>query len=163
MIRIERSERLKKLPPYLFVEIDRAKKRAIDEGRDIIDLGVGDPDIPTPRFIIDALNKAAHDPKTHRYSLDQGLPEFRQAAAKWFKKRFGVELNPENEIYPLIGSKEGIAHIPLAFVNPGDIVLVPDPSYPPYRSGAIFAGGEVVSMPLIEKNRFLPDLKSLSH
>src|SRR3989338_3121688 len=107
MIQIEKSDRLKKLPPYLFVEIDKAKKKAIEEGRDIIDLGVGDPDLPTPRFIIDALNKAAHDPKTHRYSLDQGLLEFRQAAAKWFKKRFGVALNPENEIYPLIGSKEG--------------------------------------------------------
>lgn len=157
------SDRLKKLPPYLFVEIDKARKRARDEGRDIIDLGVGDPDIPTPRFIIDALNKAAHDPKTHRYSLDQGLPEFRLATAKWFKKRFGVELNPENEIYPLIGSKEGIAHVPLAFVNPGDIVLVPDPCYPPYRSGTIFAGGEVLSMPLVESHHFLPDLKAINH
>src|SRR3989338_5579029 len=163
MIRIERSERLKKLPPYLFVEIDRAKKKAVDEGRDIIDLGIGDPDIPTPRFIIDALNKAVRDPKTHRYALDQGLPEFREAAAKWYKKRFGVALNPENEILPLIGSKEGIAHVPLAFVNPGDLVLAPDPCYPPYRSGTLFAGGEVLSMPLSEKNRFLPDLKAVNH
>lgn len=162
-MKIERSERMKKLAPYLFVEIDKAKKRALDEGRDIIDLGVGDPDIPTPRFIIDALNKAAHDPKTHRYALDQGLPEFREAAAKWYKKRFNVDLNPENEILPLIGSKEGIAHIPLAFVNPGDLVLVPDPCYPPYRSGTIFAGGEVLSMPLIEGHRFLPDLKAINH
>ncbi|MBI5143619.1 MAG: LL-diaminopimelate aminotransferase [Candidatus Omnitrophica bacterium] len=160
---MERSDRLKKLPPYLFVEIDKAKKKAAEEGRDIIDLGVGDPDIPTPRFIIDALSKATHDPKTHRYSLDQGLPEFREAAAKWFKKRFGVDLDPENEVYPLIGSKEGIAHIPLAFVNPGDIVLVPDPSYPPYRSGTIFAGGEVLSMPLTENHKFLPDLKAINH
>lgn len=162
-MRIEESERLKKLPPYLFVEIDKAKKAALDAGRDIIDLGIGDPDIPTPKFIIDALNKAAHDPKTHRYSLDQGLPEFREAAAKWYKKRFNVTLDPETEIYPLIGSKEGIAHIPLAFVNPGDIVLVPDPCYPPYKSGTIFAGGEPLLMPLLEKNAFLPDLKSVNH
>src|SRR3989338_3935069 len=163
MIRIERSERLKKLPPYLFVEIDRAKKKAVDEGRDIIDLGIGDPDIPTPNFIIDALNRAVRDPKTHRYALDQGLPEFKAAIAKWFKRRFNVELNPENEILPLIGSKEGIAHTPLAFVNPGEIVLVPDPCYPPYRSGSLFAGGEVVSMPLLEKNRFLPNLRAINH
>ena len=159
----EKSERLKKLPSYLFVEIDKAAKKARDEGRDIIDLGVGDPDIPTPNFIIDALARAARDPKTHRYSLDQGLPEFRQAAAKWLKKRFGVEMNAENQIYPLIGSKEGIAHIPLAFVNPGECVLVPDPCYPPYRSGTIFAGGEVLSMPLAADHKFLPDLKAVNH
>ncbi|MDP3804338.1 MAG: LL-diaminopimelate aminotransferase [Candidatus Omnitrophota bacterium] len=163
MIKFERSERLKKLPPYLFIEIDRAKKKACDEGRDIIDLGIGDPDIPTPNFIIDALNKAARDPKTHRYPLDRGLPEFRLAIARHFKKRFGVELDPDSEIYPLIGSKEGIAHMPLAFVNPGDAVLVPDPCYPPYRSGTLFAGGEIISMPLTEKNHFLPDLRAINH
>lgn len=162
-MRIEKSDRLKRLPPYLFVEIDKAKKNARDEGRDIIDLGIGDPDIPTPGFIVDALNRAAHDPKTHRYSLDQGMPEFRGAIAKWYKRRFNVTLNPETEIYPLIGSKEGIAHIPLAFINPGDMVLVPDPCYPPYRSGTIFSGGEIISMPLIETNGFLPDLKAVNH
>lgn len=162
-MRIEKSDRLKKLPPYLFVEIDRAKKKARDEGRDIIDLGVGDPDIPTPRFIIDALNRAAQDPKTHRYSLDQGIPEFRASASKWLKKRFNIAMDPESEIYPLIGSKEGIAHIPLAFVNPQDLVLVPDPCYPPYRSGTIFAGGEIAAMPLLERNNFLPDLKAVNH
>jgi LL-diaminopimelate aminotransferase len=158
----ERSDRLKKLPPYLFVEIDKAKKKAREDGRDIIDLGVGDPDIPTPKFIIDALTKAAKDPATHRYSLDQGIPEFRQAAARWLKRRFAVDFNPDTEIYPLIGSKEGIAHIPLAFINPGDVVLVPDPGYPPYRSGTIFAGGEAVYMPLAESRKFLPDLKSIN-
>ncbi|MDD5422232.1 MAG: LL-diaminopimelate aminotransferase [Candidatus Omnitrophica bacterium] len=162
-MKIEKSDRLKKLPPYLFVEIDRAKKQARDEGRDIIDLGVGDPDIPTPKFIIDALNKAVRDPSTHRYALDQGHPDFRNAASRWFKRRFGVDMNPDGEIYPLIGSKEGIAHIPLAFINPQDIVLVPDPCYPPYRSGTLFAGGEVVSMPLLEKGKFLPDLKAINH
>lgn len=163
MIKFERSDRLKKLPPYLFVEIDKAKKKARDEGRDVIDLGIGDPDIPTPNFIIDALNKAARDPKNHRYALDQGLPEFRLAASKWLKKRFGIDMNPDTEIYPLIGSKEGIAHIPLAFINPGDAVLVPDPCYPPYRSGTIFAGGEVITMPLLESHKFLPDLKAINH
>ncbi|HPM43104.1 MAG TPA: LL-diaminopimelate aminotransferase [Candidatus Omnitrophota bacterium] len=163
MVKFEQSERLKKLPPYLFVEIDKAKKKARDEGRDIIDLGIGDPDIPTPNFVIDAMNKAMRDPKNHRYPLDQGLPEFRQACAKWFKKRFGVDLNPENEILPLIGSKEGIAHMPLAFINPGDVVLVPDPCYPPYKSGTYFAGGDVEIMPLKEKHRFLPDIKSVNH
>ena len=162
-MRIEKSERLKKLPPYLFVELDKAKRAAREAGRDIIDLGIGDPDIPTPNFIIDAFNKAVRDPKTHRYALDQGSPGFRNAASKWLKRRFSIEMNPETEIYPLIGSKEGIAHIPLAFVNPGDVVLVPDPGYPPYRSGALFAGGEVVGMPLTEKNRFLPDLKAINH
>jgi len=163
MIRIEKSERLKKLPPYLFVEIDKAKSKARDEGRDIIDLGVGDPDIPTPNFIIDALSKAVRDPRTHRYALDQGIPEFRYAIAKWFKRRYGIDFNTEAEILPLLGSKEGIAHIPLAFVNPGDAVLVPDPCYPPYRSGTIFAGGEVITMPLTAEHRFLPDLKAVNH
>jgi LL-diaminopimelate aminotransferase len=163
MNRIERSERLKKLPPYLFVEIDKAKKKAREEGRDVIDLGIGDPDIPTPRFIIDALTKAARDSKNHRYPLDQGLPEFRNECAKWFHKRYGVCVDPDTEIYPLIGSKEGIAHMPLAFVNPGDIVLVPDPCYPPYKSGTWFAGGEVLLMPLRAENKFLPDLKAINH
>jgi len=160
---IERSERIERLPPYLFVEIDRAKKRAQDEGRDIIDLGIGDPDIPTPNFVIDAMNRAMRIPQNQRYPLDAGLPEFRQAIAKWFKKRFGVSLSAENEILPLIGSKEGIAHMPLAFVNPQEIVLVPDPCYPPYKAGTYFAGGEVELMPLTDKHHFLPDLKAVNH
>ena len=163
MIKIEKSERLKRIPSYLFVELDKAKRAARDEGRDIIDLGIGDPDIPTPNFIIDALTKAARDPKNHRYPLDQGLPQFRQECASFFKKRYGVSLDPESEIYPLIGSKEGIAHMPLAFVNPGDLVLVPDPCYPPYKSGTYFAGGEVEIMPLRAEHHFLPDLKAINH
>lgn len=163
MGKFEISDRLKKLPPYLFIEIDRAKKRARDEGRDIIDLGIGDPDIPTPGFIVDAMNKASRDPKNHRYPLDAGLPEFRQAIAKWFNKRYGVSLDPAGEILPLIGSKEGIAHMPLAFINPGDVALVPDPSYPPYRSGTWFAGGTVELMPLREESHFLPDLRAVNH
>ncbi|MBN2453459.1 MAG: LL-diaminopimelate aminotransferase [Candidatus Omnitrophica bacterium] len=160
---MELSDRLKKLPPYLFVEIDRAKKRARDEGRDIIDLGIGDPDLPTPNFIIDAMNKAMRDPANHCYPLDAGLPDFRRSIANWFRKRYGVGLNPDNEILPLIGSKEGIAHMPLAFINPGDIALVPDPCYPPYKSGTWFAGGEVELMPLTGDNHFLPDLKAVNH
>ena len=163
MTHFKRSDRLQNLPPYLFVELDRSKRAAREEGRDIIDLGIGDPDTPTPRFIIDALVKAAHDPKNHKYPLDQGLPEFRSSIARWFGKRFGITLNPDTEILPLIGSKEGIAHIPLAFVNPGDAVLVPDPCYPPYKSGAYFAGADPVLMPLSESNRFLPDLKAVNH
>ncbi len=155
------SDRLRKLPPYLFVEIDRAKKRAKEEGRDIIDLGVGDPDQPTPRFIIEALHRASLKPEMHKYALDRGLPELRIAIAEWYKKRFDVDLDPDDEILPLIGSKEGISHIPLAFVNQGEAGLVPDPCYPPYNSSIILAGGEPVKMPLLAKNSFLPDFRRL--
>ncbi len=160
-MKIEISERLKNLPLYLFLEIDRAKRRAKEEGRDIIDLGIGDPDEPTPQFIIDALSRAANDPSTHRYALDAGLSELRQEIANWYKKRFSVSLNPDEEILPLIGSKEGIAHMPLAFINPGDVALVPDPCYPPYKSGVIFCGGKIELMPLLNKNNFLPDLTDI--
>lgn len=160
---LEISRRLKKLPPYLFVEIDRAKKTAIQSGRDVIDLGIGDPDQPTPKFIIEALHRATLNPKNHRYALDRGLPELRIEIARWYSRRFGVELDPDREILPLIGSKEGIAHIPLAFINPQDIALVPEPCYPPYKSGVILAGGEICIMPLLEKNMYLPELKSIKH
>ena len=151
------SNRLQQLPPYLFLEIDKAKRAARQSGRDIIDLGVGDPDTPTPDFIIDALDKAAREPANHKYALDQGMPVFRKAIAQWYSRRFGVALDPDSEVLPLIGSKEGIAHFPLAFVNPGESTLVPDPCYPPYKGGTIFAGGKVHLMPLREKNSFLPD------
>jgi len=159
---IEISKRLKNLPPYLFVEIDRAKRKAKKEGRDIIDLGVGDPDTPTPQFIIDALCSAVKDPVTHKYALDAGLSELKTEIARWYKNRFDVSLNPDTEILPLIGSKEGIAHLPLAFIDPGDSALVPDPCYPPYASGVIFCGGKIVKMPLSEDNDFLPDLSAIS-
>lgn len=161
-MRIEISERLKRLPPYLFVEIDRAKKQAREAGRDVIDLGVGDPDRPTPQYIIDALNEAVRDSSTHRYALDAGLSEFRKEIAVWYKKRFDVPLNPENEVLPLIGSKEGIAHMPLAFINQGDTALVPDPCYPPYKSGVIFCEGKIELMPLLAKNNFLPEITGIS-
>ncbi len=152
------TKRLEALPPYLFLEIDKAKRKARQEGRDIIDLGIGDPDLPTPQFIIEALSKAANDPANHRYALDQGMPVLRQAISKWYERRFAIQLDPDTEILPLIGSKEGIAHFPLAFINPGDYALIPDPCYPPYKGGTILAGGKVFLMPLLQKNDFLPDL-----
>lgn len=155
------SKKLQELPPYLFLEIDKAKRKARAEGRDIIDLGVGDPDQPTPKHIIEALYTASQDSKTHRYALDQGMPVLRNAIAAWYKSRFGVTLNPETEILPLIGSKEGIAHFPLAFLNQRDYSLIPDPCYPPYKGGTIFAGGQPYLMPLRQINGFLPDLKEI--
>ncbi|MFA4989487.1 MAG: LL-diaminopimelate aminotransferase [Candidatus Omnitrophota bacterium] len=155
------SKKLQDLPPYLFLEIDKAKRKARAAGRDIIDLGIGDPDQPTPRHIIEALDQAALDPLNHRYALDQGLPALRRAIAVWYQDRFGVGLNPDSEILPLIGSKEGLAHFPLAFLNPGDYSLVPDPGYPPYKGGTILAGGKPYSLPLREENSFLPELKKI--
>jgi len=155
------SKKLASLPPYLFVEIDKAKRKARAEGRDIIDLGIGDPDQPTPKYIIESLYEAAQNPANHRYALDQGMLVLRQEIAEWYKRRFGVVLDPEKEILPLIGSKEGIAHFPLAFINDGDYALIPDPCYPPYKGGTILAGGRPYLMPLKKDNLFLPDLKSV--
>ncbi|MBI4342316.1 MAG: LL-diaminopimelate aminotransferase [Candidatus Omnitrophica bacterium] len=158
----DKAQRLKQLPPYLFVEIDKAKRTLQAAGKDVIDLGVGDPDLPTPPHILERLKSAADDPANHRYSFTEGIPELRQAIARWYERRFSVTLDPATEILPLLGSKEGIAHFPLAIANPGDAVLVPDPCYPPYRSGTVFAGAEVVSMPLLEENGFFPDLGAIS-
>ena len=155
------SKRLKNLPPYLFVEIDKAKREARKQGRDLIDLGIGDPDLPTPGNIIEKLYQASKDPRNHKYALDQGMLVLRQAIADWYKRRFNVDLNPETQILPLIGSKEGIAHMPLAFVNRGEYVLSPNPSYPPYRGSAILSDGKIQDMPLLEKNNFLPDFKKI--
>ena len=157
----EAADRIKRLPPYLFAEVDRLKRELVAKGKDVIDLGVGDPDLPTPDFIIEALHAGAKNPANHRYALDQGNPEFRQAIANWYQTRFGVKLDPNTEILPLIGSKEGIAHLPLAVLNPGDVSLVPDPCYPPYKSGTWFAGGEVSLMPLLRENHFLPDFTQI--
>ncbi|MFA5176771.1 MAG: LL-diaminopimelate aminotransferase [Candidatus Omnitrophota bacterium] len=155
------SKKLQDLPPYLFLEIDKAKRKARAAGRDIIDLGIGDPDQPTPRHIIEALYQASLDPANHRYALDQGMPALRRSIAAWYKERFDVSLNPDSEVLPLIGSKEGLAHFPLAFLNPGDYSLVPDPCYPPYKGGTILAGGRPYTLPLLEENAFLPDLKKI--
>lgn len=158
---IEMAERIKKLPPYLFAEIDRLKDEVGRKGVDIIDLGVGDPDIPTPKEIIEVAKKALEDPKNHQYPSYAGMYEFRKAVADWYKRRFNVELNANNEVVSLIGSKEGIAHLPIAFVNPGDYVLVPNPGYPVYPVATMFAGGKSYEMPLKHENGFLPDLESI--
>jgi len=157
----EKAERLKHLPPYLFAEIDKKKKEVAARGVDIISLGIGDPDLPTPKHIVERLKKASEDPKNHKYPDYEGLYEFRAAASSFVEKRFGVKFDPATEVVSLIGSKEGIAHIPLAFVNPGDYVLVPDPAYPVYNIGTLFAGGVSYTMPLKEENGFLPDLKAI--
>jgi LL-diaminopimelate aminotransferase len=157
----EKAERLRKLPPYLFAEIDRKKKAAIAAGRDVINLGVGDPDRPTPRPIIESLQKHVENPAFHQYALDQGAPELRRTIAAFCKRRYGLDLDPETEILPLIGSKEGIAHLPIAVLNPGDVSLVPDPCYPVYRSSSSFAGAEVFSMPLARERGFRPDLDAI--
>jgi len=161
MFRIKQAERLKKLPPYLFKELDRMKNEVRAKGVDIIDLGVGDPDHPTPDHIVARLAEAAQNPANHQYPSYAGMIEFRAAVAAWYDRRFGVKLDPASQVVTLIGSKEGIAHIPLAFVNPGDVVLVPEPAYPVYNIGTIFAGGEPYFMPLLEKNAFLPDLDAV--
>ena len=158
---IEFSERLKNLPPYLFVEIDKAKRAALAEGRDIINLGVGDPDQPTHPHIIDSMAKAIQDGNNHHYAFDAGLPELRQEIAVWFKKRFNVALDANTEIYPLIGSKEGLAHLPLGIVNPGDKVVLTEPAYPAYRPSIEFAGGKIIYIPIKASNDFLPDLTKL--
>jgi LL-diaminopimelate aminotransferase len=155
------ADRLSKLPPYLFAEIDKRKRETRARGVDVIDLGIGDPDLPTPPHVIDALQQAATDPENHRYPSYEGLLAFRQAVADWYAKRFGVRLQPDTEVLTLIGSKEGTAHMPLAFVNPGDAVLVPDPGYPVYAAASWFAGAEVHFMPLRRENRFLPDLDAI--
>jgi LL-diaminopimelate aminotransferase len=160
-LRVELADRLQKLPPYLFAEIDRQKKEARARGADLVDLGIGDPDLPTPAHVIDALARAARDPKNHRYPDYEGLLAFREAAAGWYRQRFGVSLDPATEVLTLIGSKEGTAHIPLAFVNPGDVVLVPDPGYPVYAAGTWFAGGEPYLLPLRADREFLPDLDAV--
>ncbi len=154
---LEPPDRLKKLPPYLFAEVDRRKRELVSKGKDVIDLGVGDPDLPTPDFIIEELARRARDPRNHHYALDAGMPELRETFSRWFEKRFRVKLDPAEEILPLIGSKEGIAHLPLAFLNPGDITLVPDPCYPVYKSATHLAGGTPHLMPLLDSNDFLPD------
>ncbi|MDR1195134.1 MAG: LL-diaminopimelate aminotransferase [Endomicrobium sp.] len=158
---IRYNEKLKKLPPYLFIEIDRKKKAAIDKGADIISLGVGDPDMPTPEHIIESLRESVKNPANHQYPFGAGLISFRRAVSRWYKERFNVGLNAENEVCALIGSKEGIGHIHLAFVNPGDIVLIPEPGYPVYNTGTIFTDGVPYFMPLLEKNKYLPDLDAI--
>jgi LL-diaminopimelate aminotransferase len=161
MAKMKLSHRLDKLPPYLFVEINRkiAEKQA--KGEDIISFAIGDPDMPTPQHIIDRLCQAAHDPANHRYPETAGLPELCHAISRWYQKRFGVTLDQNKEVLPLLGSKEGIGHVSFCLIDPGDVALVPDPGYPVYSMSTLLAGGEPYFMPLTEKNDFLPDLGSI--
>lgn len=157
MHNVELAERLKTLPPYLFAEIDRMKGKALAAGVDLIDLSVGDPDLPTPAHIIKAMNVAVERPDNHRYPTTWGIPSFREAVAHWYERRFGVTLDPASEVLSLIGSKEGIGHMPLAFINPGDVVLYSSPGYPVYPLGALFAGGVPHEMPILQENGYFPD------
>ena len=155
------SRRIEHLPPYLFVEISKkiTEKRA--KGEDVVSFAIGDPDIPTPSHIIDRLCQAAQDPANHRYPESEGLPELRQTIAEWYMKRFNVSLDADLEVLPLIGSKEGLAHIALCFIDYQDTALVPDPAYPVYSISTMLAGGRPYYMPLTKQNNFLPDLKGI--
>ncbi len=156
-----KARRLSLLPPYLFAQLDEAKKRLMKEGKDLIDLGVGDPDIPTPPPIIEKLVEAAKNPCNHRYPSYEGLFAFRQEVSRWYLDRFGVQLDPEREVLTLIGSKEGIFHLSLGLLDEGDLALVPEPAYPVYQAGAIFAGAKLHYLSLTEENFFLPLLADI--
>ncbi len=158
---MELARRLNRLPPYLFVEINQKIAELRARGEEVISFAVGDPDLPTPSHIVERICQAAQNPANHRYPETAGLPELCQAIAEWYKKRFGVTLNPSEEVLPLIGSKEGIGHMALCLIEPGDLALVPDPSYPPYSLGTVLAGGESYFMPLKEENDFLPNFEAV--
>ncbi|MDZ4654524.1 MAG: LL-diaminopimelate aminotransferase [Coriobacteriia bacterium] len=154
------AQRIAELPPYLFAEIDRKKEAKQAQGIDVISLGIGDPDTPTPDHIVDAMAKAIREPKNHKYPSYSGAKRYRDAASRWMKTRFGVDVDPDTETLALIGSKEGIAHVFLAFVDPGDYTLVPGAGYPVYHTGGILSGGKTHFMPMTEKNGFLADFES---
>ena len=160
---MQEANRLKRLPLYLFTIIDRLKEEAIKKGVDIIDLGMGNPDQPTPQHIVNELCSQAHLKANYRYSrsIDESEVKLREAIAKWYYAKFGVELDPENEVLPLIGSKEGIAHLSLAFLNNDDVALVPNPAYPVHFNGVLIAGGVLHNIPIYEKDGYLPDLKTV--
>ena len=160
-MQIARAGRIAQLPPYLFAEIDKKKTEMRKRGMDLIDLGIGDPDLPTPPPIIERLKKASEDARNHRYPSYEGMLEFRTAVSEWYQRRFGVNLDPAMEVLSLIGSKEGIAHVPLAFVDPGDVVLVPSPGYPVFSVATLFAGGIPHALPLRKENGFLPNLAEI--
>lgn len=155
---VQKAKRIGEIPPYLFAEIDRKREEARARGVDVIDLGIGDPDKPTPPHIVERLCREAKNPAWHRYPSYLGSMDFRRAVAAWYSRRFGVELDPVGEVMTLIGSKEGIAHIVWAYVDPGDIALIPDPGYPVYKTHTLLAGGHPYLMPLLPDNGFLPDL-----
>ncbi len=158
---MELARRMRRIPPYLFAEIDRKKAALRQKGVDVIDIAIGDPDLPTPDHIIAALSEAARDPKTHGYPPYEGTREFREAVAGWYRRRFGVALDPQREVLTLIGGKEGLAHIPWVFVDPGDLVLVSDPGYPVYATATLMAEGEPYSVPLRPDRDWQPDLGAI--
>jgi LL-diaminopimelate aminotransferase len=159
---VRHSKRLDAIPPYLFAELERKIQAKKAEGVDVISLGIGDPDTPTPEFVIDALADAARDPATHQYPSNRGRPEFRQGVADFYKRRFGVTLDPDTEIIPALGAKECIFNLNLAFLDPGDTALASDPGYPVYTGGPLLSGAEPVLMPLVPELGFAPDLDAVS-
>src|SRR4051812_23696658 len=160
-MKIELADRIRELPPYLFARIDALKTEERKKGRDLIDLGIGDPDLPTPAHIVEALAAGGRDPGTHPYPPYVGMESFPRAPPGFMKSRFGVNVDPAKEVICVIGSKEAIAHFPFAFVNPGDVVLCPDPGYPVYATLTRFAGGEPYFLPLRRESGFLPDLDAV--
>jgi len=156
-----KAKRIKNLPKYHFAEINEIIKQKMESGQEVINLGIGDPDIPTPDYIIQSLQEEAKNPMNHKYPPYKGIKELREAIANWFEKRFGVTLNPEKEILPLIGSKEGLAHISWALIDPGDMALIANPCYPAHKTGVMLAGGSVYDLPLLEKNDFLVDFNNI--
>jgi len=161
MVKIERAERIQSLPPYLFAELDRKRDEVRGRGVDVIDLGVGDPDLPTPEHIRKAAHAAIDDPANHKYPSYAGMARFREAVATWYGRRFDVKLDPKREVLATIGAKEGIAHFPLAYLNPGDVALMTDPGYPVYYTSTIFCGAEPYLLPLTPDNNYLPDLDAV--
>ena len=155
------AKRLDQVPPYLFAELERKIAQKRREGVDVISLGIGDPDLPTPQVVVDALAEAANDARTHQYPTNHGSNEIREAAASFYRERFGVELDPASEVVPALGGKEAVGHIAMVLLDPGDLCLSPDPGYPPYTSGPLFAGAEVHYLPLRAENGFLPDLDTI--
>jgi LL-diaminopimelate aminotransferase len=158
---VRHSKRLEALPPYLFAELERKIRAKKAEGVDVISLGIGDPDTPTPRFVVDALADAARDPGTHQYPSNRGRPEFRQGVAEFYERRFGVTLDPDTEIIPALGAKECVFNLNLAFLDPGDTALASDPGYPVYTGGPLLSGAEPVLMPLVPELGFAPDLDAI--
>ena len=158
---MEEAQRLQRLPIYVFAQLDHLKAQAIEKGADLIDLGMGNPDIPPPKEVIEALSKALSEPENHRYPSFEGAPDFKEAVASWCKRQYGIDVNPNNEVVTLIGSKEGLVHLAFAFINAGDTTLVPEPAYPAHFRGTLLAGGTPVVLPTIEANGYLPDLKDI--
>jgi LL-diaminopimelate aminotransferase len=160
-LRVRFARRLDQVPPYLFAELERKISAKQQEGIDVISLGIGDPDLPTPEAVVEAAAAALHDPSTHQYPSNQGTLEFREAVAGFYRKRFGVELDPTSEVMPALGGKEAVGHIAMACLDPGDLCLSPEPGYPPYTSGPVFSGAEVHYLPLTEENHFFPELGAI--